>query len=278
MNYRVGDHLAANRDLYEHHGIYVGDGMVIHFTATTRRIQDATIRLDTVERFARRSPVRVVEYAQSFPSATVVLRAQGYLGKDGYNLFANNCEHFARWCKTGDHESQQVRNVAAKTVSVGSSAGLGAGSIGLVAAAGTVAGLSGPGIMSGLATVGGTLGAGVVGGVTMLAAGPVVLSAAATHVALKDDPCLPATERSARKVGRWGTTVSSVAAGGGSVALVAAAGVPGLSGAGITSGLAAIGGAVGGGMAAGTFMVIAAPAAIGAAVGWTLYRLLSRRK
>ena len=76
----------------------------------------------------------------------------------------------------------------------------------------------------------------------------------------------------------WGTTAGSVAAGGGAVALVSAAGVPGLSAAGITSGLAAIGSSVGGGMAAGAFVVIAAPAAIGALVGWGLYRLLSRRQ
>ena len=41
------------------------------------------------------------------PSETVK-RAIGRLGETEYNLFLNNCEHFALWCKTGIHESRQV--------------------------------------------------------------------------------------------------------------------------------------------------------------------------
>ena len=37
-----------------------------------------------------------------------VKRARGELGKGGYNLVCNNCEHFAIWCKTGLRESTQV--------------------------------------------------------------------------------------------------------------------------------------------------------------------------
>lgn len=277
-SFRPGDHLAANRVLYEHHGIYLGDGSVIHFTATSKRKEEAEIRIDSIDDFANKDRVRRVEYAECSPPEVVIDRARKCLGRDGYSLFSNNCEHFARWCKTGAQESQQIRELVGKSASVGSSAGLGVVSIGVVSATGTVAGLSGPGIMSGLASVGSTIGSGAIGGVTLLAAGPSILTTAATHVALRDDPCLPEQERSARKVGRWGTTAGSVAAGGGAVALVSAAGVPGLSAAGITSGLAAIGSSVGGGMAAGAFVVIAAPAAIGALVGWGLYRLLSRRQ
>ena len=43
--------------------------------------------------------------------------------------------------------------------------------------------------------------------------------------------------------------------------------------AGISSGLAAIGGTVGGGMAAGTMCVIAAPAVAAAVLGYLIYRL-----
>jgi len=39
-----------------------------------------------------------------------VERARGELNKEGYNLITNNCEHFAIWCKTGVHESNQVDN------------------------------------------------------------------------------------------------------------------------------------------------------------------------
>ena len=40
-----------------------------------------------------------------------VARARGELGKEGYNLVTNNCEHFAIWCKTGLQESSQVNQV-----------------------------------------------------------------------------------------------------------------------------------------------------------------------
>ncbi|MBR2207235.1 MAG: lecithin retinol acyltransferase family protein, partial [Synergistaceae bacterium] len=40
-----------------------------------------------------------------------VARARGELGKKGYNLVTNNCEHFAIWCKTGLQESSQVNQV-----------------------------------------------------------------------------------------------------------------------------------------------------------------------
>ena len=32
----------------------------------------------------------------------------GRLGEQRYNLLFNNCEHFAVWCKTGQHRSGQV--------------------------------------------------------------------------------------------------------------------------------------------------------------------------
>lgn len=35
-------------------------------------------------------------------------RAISDLGRRGYSLFANNCEHWARWCRTGDSYSEQV--------------------------------------------------------------------------------------------------------------------------------------------------------------------------
>lgn len=270
-----GDHIKVDRGPYSHHGIYIGRNVVIHFTGASKRPEDACIRLDTLAAFARGGRVQAVSYAQCFPAEEVLRRAHESVGKDGYRLFANNCEHLARWCKTGHHESQQALNAAAGAVSVGGSASLGAGSIGVVAGAGTVAGLSGPGIMSGLASVGGTLGMGAVGGVGILAAAPAALTTAAMHRALKDDPCLPEQERHARKAGRWATTAGAAAGSCGSVALISAAGVSGLSAAGVTSGLAAIGATVGGGMAAGVFVAVAAPAVIASAIGWGIYRLFA---
>jgi hypothetical protein len=122
--------------------------------------------------------------------------------------------------------------------------------------------------MSGLATVGGTaaVGIGVVAGL------PAAVATVATHRALRDDPYLPDQERSARRRGRRASTVAAVAGTGGSIALVAA-GVPGLSAAGITSGLAATGGTMLGGL----LTVALLPAVAAALVGTAVYRAQQAR-
>jgi hypothetical protein len=38
----------------------------------------------------------------------VIGRAESRLGEQRYDLFFNNCEHFATWCKTGRSESAQL--------------------------------------------------------------------------------------------------------------------------------------------------------------------------
>ena len=40
-----------------------------------------------------------------------VARARNELGKTGYGIVWNNCEHFAIWCKTGLRESSQVNKI-----------------------------------------------------------------------------------------------------------------------------------------------------------------------
>jgi hypothetical protein len=41
------------------------------------------------------------------PADEIVKRAQDALGKEGYNVLANNCEHFATDCRYGDRLSGQ---------------------------------------------------------------------------------------------------------------------------------------------------------------------------
>jgi hypothetical protein len=43
-----------------------------------------------------------------FSNEETLERAINDLGRRGYSLFANNCEHWARWCRTGDSYSEQV--------------------------------------------------------------------------------------------------------------------------------------------------------------------------
>lgn len=91
--------------VYQHHGIDVGDGSVIHYRKPSEIIEQTSF--DT---FSKGNTVYVREYPQGFCfiPEVVVKRAFSRLGENKYNLLFNNCEHFATWCKTGVSESQQV--------------------------------------------------------------------------------------------------------------------------------------------------------------------------
>jgi hypothetical protein len=67
---------------------------------------------------------------------------------------------------------------------------------------------------------------------------------------------------------------SATSVTGGSISAVYALGVPGLGATGITSGLAAVGSVLGGGMATGLVLTVAAPLAIGVAA-YGLYSWLT---
>lgn len=99
-----GDHLYVERQLgsFTHHGIDCGDGTVIHY-------QDgASIVRSTHAFFSQGKPIAVRYYAQADAPETALKRAMSRLGERDYNLVFNNCEHFATWCKTGQHQSRQV--------------------------------------------------------------------------------------------------------------------------------------------------------------------------
>lgn len=269
----VGDHISVRRFGYSHHGVEIDDDLVVHFTGTPGQKTGARICCESIGSFANGGTVRVVEYGKHLEPAEVVKRAESRIGESEYHLYGNNCEHFARWCLTGDHKSRQI-NAANAAAGVGASTVAAAGTIGVVSATGTAAGLSGAGIMSGLATAGSAVGAGAVGGLVVLGILPGAASATVTNVALRDDDALPDAERSARRLGRGASVVGMAGGSAGAIVTVSAAGsVTGLSAAGITSGLAAVGATVGGGMAAGTVLVLAAPATAAAGIGYGSYRL-----
>jgi hypothetical protein len=269
----IGAHLKVWRGAYWHHAIHVRGGWVIHYTGLTKNKHTAIIRYDRLEVFQGGGPVRIVEYARSFSADLIVHRAQSRIGENGYNLFGNNCEHFARWCVTGEQKSDQIQRLRAGGAGSGSGSALTAGAVGGVVAAGEAAGLAGgAGVMHGLAATGGAVGAGVAGGLVFLATAPAAATTIAMRHAYADDPMLPARERQARRAARDTTAVAAAGGTLGSLAMVSAAGIPGLSAAGITSGLAAIGSAVGGGMLAGVAVTVGAPAIFGWLLGRIAYR------
>lgn len=271
----VGSHLITPRTLYTHHGIYVGDGKVVHYSGLADGLDSGPVEVADLETFASGKGFAVKTYKNSFPSDIVASRARSRVGESAYNVFNNNCEHFCLWCIVGDHASPQVdRSTWVSAPSVGTIVGLAAR--GAVAASGSVVGLSGAGVMSGLASTGALVGGGAVAGIAVLGAVPgAAMASLVNNTVLADNPALEKDERDSRSVGRM---ASYAGAGVGTVGSIAAVGVAGstagLSAAGITSGLAAIGGAVGGGMAAGVVVATAAPVAAAGAVGYGVYKFV----
>lgn len=138
-----GDHIYVQRlgGLYTHHGIDCGDD-VIHLTAagpgppSVRRIARAEfaeggeILVRDYTRFfaaqteaeralraaslavgraldAARGIAQPLDAADVSPDA-VVARAESRLGEVGFDVWLNNCEHFATWCRTGISNSAQI--------------------------------------------------------------------------------------------------------------------------------------------------------------------------
>lgn len=105
MNFSYGDHLATSRLGYTHHGIYVGNDMVVEQCMEG-------IQLVSLSDFAEGNDVYVIEHNnRKYDPEETVNRAMSKIGDDNYNLVFNNCEHFANWCIEGEKESKQVQNV-----------------------------------------------------------------------------------------------------------------------------------------------------------------------
>ncbi len=100
--FQPGDHLVVSRSLYTHHGVYAGDGWVVHKDF-------GPVRLESLATFGDGHKVRVCPLKEGdFPAATILARAVSRLGEDRYDLLADNCEHFVRWCRNGKADSPQV--------------------------------------------------------------------------------------------------------------------------------------------------------------------------
>ncbi|GJU59781.1 putative endopeptidase, NLPC/P60 domain, LRAT-like domain protein [Tanacetum coccineum] len=136
---KEGDHIYTwRKQLYSHHGIFVGEGKIIHFVSTIRDYEGSRFLAPlkilsgvSTSHHKEKSPcsvsycgmekvaesgvkVPVVEHAlwRNLIQEDVMHRAT-YLYENGYgkyDLMNNNCEDFALYCKTGlwstDKESQ----------------------------------------------------------------------------------------------------------------------------------------------------------------------------
>jgi len=105
----LGAHLTSPRRGYLHHGIYAGNGRVIHYGGFSRMFRGRPVEEVSLEEFALGRGLEVKTWvAPKFTGADVIARARSRLGEDRYRLLSNNCEHFAEWCIGGMGRSAQV--------------------------------------------------------------------------------------------------------------------------------------------------------------------------
>lgn len=110
-----GDMIRVKRGLYDHYGIYVGNNRVIHYSGSLSgkltkepRVEEVSLRkfLDGAESYQY-----YVDDENGYSADETIRRARRLLGEEKYDLVFRNCEHFARWCRTGEDRSYQVENV-----------------------------------------------------------------------------------------------------------------------------------------------------------------------
>jgi hypothetical protein len=105
----LGAHLITQRRGYEHHGIYVGGGKVIHYAGFAKSAHRGPVEEVALEAFAGGHAVAVRPHPfPKFSGEETVLRARSRLGENHYRLLTNNCEHFCAWCLLGESRSEQV--------------------------------------------------------------------------------------------------------------------------------------------------------------------------
>lgn len=116
-----GEHLFVWRRFrgipFQHHAIDLGDGSAIHFSDPDSGIAGPGgdpgrfVILETQLAAITRGGVdrtHWVRHRGAIEADGIVDRARGQVGRRGYDLIWNNCEHFATWCCVGNRESRQV--------------------------------------------------------------------------------------------------------------------------------------------------------------------------
>eukprot|EP01084_Bolivina_argentea_P003587 6744_1 len=139
----VGDHIYVWRTLYlyQHHGIYIGNGRVIHFSGEVRNAYDSTITETSVTQFSKGDTIKRVQYnvsehyfkwnrggssnsKQADNPEIIVNRAKSALGwaRGQYDIEKYNCETFCLWCSLGARYDDSIQfKTAINNIGIGGS-------------------------------------------------------------------------------------------------------------------------------------------------------------
>lgn len=100
---KPGDHVRVKRDHYNHHGIYVGNGEVIHFTGMNddglTKPTEVLVRKTSIQFFLKDGVGEKAIYSRKERRTLrkpeeIVRLANERIGEGNYNIVSNNCEHF----------------------------------------------------------------------------------------------------------------------------------------------------------------------------------------
>lgn len=117
---KAGDHLITERLGYTHHGIYLGNNKVIHYSGLADGLRAGPVEITDLSTFSQGKRTYVNHHSnRAFSHRQTVKRARSRLSEDKYNLLLNNCEHFINWCIYGKASSPQVTKVISYAISMG---------------------------------------------------------------------------------------------------------------------------------------------------------------
>ena len=109
-----GAQVRVRRSGYYHHGIYIGNGEIVHFDGSPNEQDAAAVRVRRtgMEEFLRGGLPELRIYGRAErkllrASDEIVAAALSAVGRSGYDYRTNNCEHFSNECAFGEHYSRQ---------------------------------------------------------------------------------------------------------------------------------------------------------------------------
>ena len=110
---KIGDHLVTPRVGYTHHGLYAGDGKVIHYEGLYEGFKSGPVKEIALEKFGEVNNQNIGFYIKPHEHKTrsvqeIVGHARNRLTEENYHLVWNNCEHFVHDCIYGQSKSEQV--------------------------------------------------------------------------------------------------------------------------------------------------------------------------
>lgn len=114
-----GAHIRVKMNNFYHHGIYIGDGMVVQFGMPNNvfeKPENVKVLKSPISSFSSDGFIEVriynkKELKQKRSNDEIVKEALSHVGEGGYNILHNNCEHFANFCVFGKKQSTQMDNV-----------------------------------------------------------------------------------------------------------------------------------------------------------------------